>query len=221
MNTTEFVSAVYLKAERKLPTFTTGSSKWLNILGIANAKIDLWQNEPSVDWNSLYDPSFSIGTISATNVYDLDDEVRLLSNEPGDTVTITRLDGNVTEFITVKANRLKSYPHGNYCAKVGRTLVFNRTFTATDAEFGGAITAPVYLYAEHLVNDNDEVPVDDPEWLVTVTAAEYNRTDVTKANQYGILINEANSLMEAMKDANDQAQVEYLSKGIAGHGAQW
>lgn len=221
MNTIEFVNACYLKSERKLPTFASGSSKWLNILGIANGKIDTWQNEPSVDWNSLYDPSYSIGTVSATNTFELDDEVRLLSNETGDTVTITHLDGQTTEYETVKANRLKAYPTGNYCAKIGRNLVFNKAFTATDAQFGGAITSPVYLHAEHLVNDTDEVPVDDPEWLVTVTAAEYNRTDVTKSNQYGNLINEANALMEAMKDANDQAQVEYLDRGFIPNGTTW
>lgn len=222
MNTTQFVSAVYLRAERKLPTFVSGSSKWLNILGIANAKIDAWQNEPTVDWNSLYDANYSIGTVSATNTFELDDEIRLLSNESGDTITITHINGDTSEYETVKANQLKSYPSGNYCAKVGRNLVFNRAFNSDDAQFGGTITAPVYLHAEHLVNDQDEVPVDDPEWLVTVTAAEYNRTDVTKANQYGNLINEANALMEAMKDANDQSQVEVMAKSaIAGNGSTW
>lgn len=220
MLASEFVTAVYLKAERKIPTFLSGSSKWNTILAIGNSKIDAWMTEPDANWDSLYDSIYPIGTVSATNTFELDDEVRILSPAPGDYVIITHTDGTISEYETVKAKDLKRYATGNYCAKVGRNLVFSRAFTTSDTESGGTITAPVYRYAEHLINDNDEVPVDDPNWLVLATAAEYNRGDIVKQNQYPNIINEANALMEAMKISNE-AQVEDAPRPWNPGGATW
>lgn len=220
MIASEFVSSVYLKAERKLPTFVSGSSKWLVILGIANAKIDAWQNEPDADWNSLYNPKFAFGTVTATDTYLIDSTIRIISDTPGDTITITHLDGNKTEYRTVQASDLKRYQTGNFCAKVGRNLIFNKAFLSTDPQFGGSITAPVYIYANHLVNDTDVVPVDDQQWLVTMTAAEYNRGDIVKQAQYPTLINEANALMDAMKSANE-AETEEVERISVARGATW
>ncbi len=220
MIASEFVAATYLKSERKLPTFVSGSSKWLVILGIANEKIDAWQNEPDADWDSLYNPIYSIGTVSATDTYDLNDKIRMISQTPGDTVTITHLNSNKTEYRTIQPADLKRYPTGNYCAKIGKTLVFNKAFKTSDPQFGGTITAPVYIYASHLVNDNDVVPVDDPRWLVTATAAEYNRGDIVKQNQYPTLINEANALMDAMKAANG-AETEEVERTSVARGSTW
>jgi hypothetical protein len=211
LTTSEFVNAVYLTAAGKLPTFVSGSTKWLKIVAIANNKIDVWQNENGANWNSLYDPSYSLGTVSATKTYELDDEIRSLSDTSVDAIEIAHLDGTSSYWHTVEANKLKQYPTGNYCAQVGRTLVFNRAFTATDAEFGGTIYAPIYLYAEHLSGDNDEVPVDDPQWLVLMVSAEYVRNDIVKQNQYPNLVNEANSLMEAMRTRNE-AQIDTVDR---------
>ena len=220
MNTIQFVTAVYLKAERKIPTCVSGSSKWNVILGIANGKIDTWMTEPGTNWNSLYNPEYAVGNISTASTYDLDDEIRIISSAPGDYIVIVHVNGNTTDFETVDADALKQHTSGNYCAKIGRTLVFNRTFKTTDPEYGGSIKVPGYLYASHLVNDTDEVPVDDAEWLVTATAAEYNRGDIVKQNQYANLVNEANALMEAMKVANS-AQVEYIPMSWSAGGATW
>jgi hypothetical protein len=214
----DFVSSAYLKAAGKLPTFTTGSTKWLKILAIANSKIDQWANE--YDWNSLYDPKYSLGTVTATDTFNLDDDIRLISNRPGDTITILKLDGKKSEYELVLSSQLKLYPYGNYCAQVGKTLIFNNAFTSTSPEFGGTILCPVYLYPDHLVNDSDEVVVDDPQWLVTVTAAEYVRNDIVKQNQYPGLIQEANSLMDGMKSSIDP-QLEELDKPYHVLGQTW
>jgi hypothetical protein len=76
------------------------------------------------------------------------------------------------------------------------------------------------LYASQLVDDTTDVPVDDPNWLVTITAAEYVRNDIVKQNQYGNLVQEANDLMENMKADND-AQVSEVTADWSPLGATW
>lgn len=220
MVTSELVSNVYLVAAGKLPTFASGSTKWAKIVAIANNKIDAWQREPGVDWNSLYDPSYSFGKITATDTFSLDDEIRKLSDTEGDDVTINRLDGQQTTYKIVPADQLKQYQYGNFCAQIGRNLVFSKPFTTADIEFGGTLLVPIYTYAPHLVGDNDEVPVDDPQWLVLMVSAEYVRNDIVKQNQYPNLINEANGLMTSMKETND-SQWEEVIRPWHAPGANW
>lgn len=211
MTTAELVSNVYLVATGKLPTFLSGSTKWLKIVAIANNKIDTWQNEDNADWNSLYSPNYALGNVTNTDTYDLDDDIRQVSNVAGDTIVITHIDGNTTEYETVDATDLKQHTTGNYCAQVGQTLVFNHLFVSTDPQYGGSIAIPVFLFANHLQADTDTVPVDDPQWLVLTVSAEYVRNDIVKQNQYPSLVNEANALMNGMKSANE-AQVKTLDR---------
>lgn len=222
MDAAGLVASTYLTTNGKLPTFVSGSAKWSKILAIANNKIDVWASEEDANWNSLYDPAFSIGTVTATNTFDLDDSIHTVSDTPDDTIDIANLDGTTSKYQTVSANKLKTYPDsvGKYCSQVGRTLRFNKTFSATDKEFGGTINVPSYLYPDHLVNNSDTVPVDDPQWLVLATAAEYVRNDLLKQNQYPNLINEANDRMEAMKLVNDE-QVESVSRPWNAAGSTW
>lgn len=192
-----------LKATGKLPTYSTGSTKWLKILAIGNFYIDQWSNESGVDWNDLYDPAYLVGTITATNTIDLDDDVRKISQQPGDSVRVVTTAGQTTEYEFVNANRLYEYDTGFYVTKVGRTLRFNKAFKTTDPQFGAKLYIPAYLYPDKLVNESDEVPVPDPNWLVLITAAEYVRSDITRQNQYPNLIGEANEAMKRMIEDND------------------
>lgn len=206
MTTSEFVQACVLKATGKVSTLVSTDSKWLKIVGIANRQIKKWERE--ADWNSLYDPDYSIGTVTATDEFELDDEIRKISDNADDPVRIIHTDDSYTDYQVVNAERLKYYSTGNYCAQIGRTLKFNSAFTSTDAEYGGTIQVPVYLYAETLTTAGSEVPVDDPEWLICMTAGEYIRNDVTKQNQYPNLVAEANAILEVMKEDNDGQIVE-------------
>ena len=200
MITADFVQSVLLKATGKVTSVTSTDKKWLKVVAIANRQIKKWETEG--DWNSLYDPNYSLGTISATDTYEIPDDIRRLSDTLGDSIRIVHANGT-TEYTVVKADQLKKYRDGNFCAQIGSNLVFNRAFTADDAEFGGELLIPVYLFAELLVSPNSEIPVDDPEWLVVMTAAEYVRNDITKQNQHPTLIQEGNDILAAMIDEND------------------
>ena len=219
----DFVAATYLKAVGKRSSLTSTDEKYLKIVAMANAQVDAWQRE--ADWSSQYDGDYPLaGTVTATNTFAIPEAVRKLSDQRGDYVRIYWADGEtVSEFAIVPVNRLQNYDlTANVCAQNGSNLIFQRTFATTDGEFGGTIKVPVYLYADELDAEtgSQEIPVDIPRWLVTITAAEYIRNDVTKQNQYPNLIAEANTLMERMKDDND-AQIEEPYFGFTLRGRTW
>lgn len=147
------------------------------------------------------------GTISATDTFDLDSSIREVSTDPDDYVQVIRKDGTTVNYQTVQAHDLKRYNNGNYCARVGSTLRFNQAFTTDSPEYGGTLKVPAYLYANHLVKANDQVPVDDPNWLVAATAADWVQTDVTMMQLRPDFLAEANDLLVGMKKAN-AAQVQ-------------
>lgn len=221
MTTAEFVASVYLKSTGEVSTLTSSDSDYTKIVQIGNMQIDAFANEQDSDWETLYDPGVTNGTITATDTFDLDNSINKISNQADDFVQVTHTDGTtITNYQTVPARRLKTYTEGRYCARVGKTLKFNKVFTALDPEFGGTLTVPAYLYPSHLVKATDVVPVDNPQWLVVITAAQWVQTDVTLSQNYPALVNEANSLMVAMKQANN-AQEATVDLGQVGISTNW
>ena len=234
MTITELVADVYLKATGKTTTLTTGT-KYDRIIALADFYQRRWSREKAIDWNSLYDPSFSIGTVTATDRFDLDTStIRKISDREGDYVRVMWTDGEgYTDYSIVPAEKLKDYYGGQnkenfsgyYCARIGNELVFNHTFETTDSEYGGDIQVPCYVYADPITSDNpdtDEIQVDDPDWLVLICAAEYCRNDITRRSRYPELLAEANEAMLRMKD--DQAsQIDKIdtpwTPGVASDGA--
>lgn len=232
MDTQTFIDSVYLKATGKKKTLTSADTPYAKILAIGNRLIRQWAQEPDVDWNSLYNPSLALtATVTATNTFPLAaaSTIRKISDARGDFVRIHWTDGiNFTDFQVVPADTLKRYStSANVCAQVGSSLQFARTFVSTDSEYGGTIKVPVYLYPDTLVasdpgsGESTTVPVDDPEWLVIMSAAEYVRNDITKQNQYPNLVAEGNQYMQRMIDDNNaQVNEVYIPPGVA-RGRTW
>lgn len=229
MTVAELVPMVLLKAKGKVSSLTNSDSAWIKILAIANMYIRQWADEPGVDWNSLYNPALSLGTVTNTDTYPIPSTVRKLSDRHGDVVRIDRIDGvGYDDYELVPADTLKryyagqnkEYGYGKYAAQIGSNLVFNYKFATTSPMFGGTIYAPIYTYPAQLVNDTDVVPVDIPMWLVLMSAAEFVRNDVTKVSSYPTLVAEANDLMVRMKDDNDAA-VEEIELSPVGLGRTW
>lgn len=237
MSITDAIADTYLRATGKTTTLTTGT-KYDRIVGLLDYYQRRWAREPGVEWNSLYDPAFSLGTVTATDTFDLDtSSIRKLSDREGDSVRVVWTDGvGYTDYIIVDHNKLKDYsygvnkesPLGFYCAQIGSTLVFNHEFISTDAQYGGEIFVPVYAFPDEITStnpDSDEVQVDDPDWLVTRVAAEYVRNDITRRARYPELLTEANEIMARMRDDND-GQIDTVDtpwrpfSGI-GHDSAW
>lgn len=224
MTITDGLKGVYLKAVGKATPPASTASKYTRIIGLMDFYQRRWAREKGVDWNSLYDPAFSIGSVSASDRFDLDTStIRKLSDREGDVVRIVWSDDiGYTDYDIVPADSLKDYYYGPnkeshkgfYCARIGNQLVFNHTFTTSDAQYGGDIQVPCYTFPEAITStnpDTDEIQVDDPDWLILICAAEYVRNDITRRQRYPELLAEANEAMERMKDDND-AQITVTNR---------
>lgn len=208
MNTRQLVSAVMLKATGKVRNLPETDKKYQKILGIANMYIPVWQSEPNVDWQSLYNPAYVIGTLSTDQAYNIDmTKVAKVSDVLGDTIKV-RKDGREREYTTVPPEQAEIYKGQDCCIIAGNKLVFIDNIRDNDSMLGGEIEVPVYLHAPLLTEASSIVPVDNPMWLVTMCAAEYARNDILLQNQYSNLIEEANQLMQKMIE-NNAAQASY------------
>lgn len=221
MNITEFISDTYLKSVGKPTPPAAGTRKYNQIVALGDFYQRRWAREPGVNWHSLYNPAFSIGTVTATDTFDLDtSSIRNLSDREGDTVRIVWSNGtSYTDYDLIAHDKLKDYYHnptktsssGFVCTRIGNQLVFNHIFASTDAQFGGEIFVPCYVFPDEITSTNpndNEVQVDDPDWLVTRVAAEYVRNDITRRQRYPELLSEANEIMERMIDDNEGQIVE-------------
>lgn len=222
MNIDEAVSDCFLHATGKASAPPT--SKRAQIIGLLNYYQRRWGRQVGIDWNSLYDPAFSIGNITNTDTFDLDtSSIRKLSDRQGDFVRIVWSDGvGYSDYNIIDANKLKDYSYGVnkesqlgwYCAQIGSTLVFNHKFISTDGQFGGEIFVPVYTFPEPITDDSptdDEVQVDDPDWLTVRAAAAYVRNDITRRQRWQELLDEADEIMDRMRDDNE-SQIEVVEK---------
>lgn len=213
MTTSELVAAVILKATGKRRDLQQSSAKYQKIFGIANLYIQAWQNEPNVDWMSLYDPEADGGVLGAGRSHELDIEgLHKISDTPSDVIAITNGDYAV-EYQTVPADQLKRYEGMNVCAQIGDSLWFAKEFTPDSVEYGGQVKVPIFKKAPLLVDSASVVPVDNPLWLVTISAAEYVRTERDQEHQYPNLVNEANQLMQKMID-NNGAQLQSVNAPV-------
>lgn len=220
MTIVEAVAETYLRATGKTTTLTTGS-KFERIIALLDFYQRRWAREPGIDWGSLYNPSLSIGNVTATDAFDLDTStIRKISDRQGDVVRIVWTDGvSYTDYDVVAHDKLKDFyygvdkdsPLGFVCAQTGGQLVFNHEFVSTDSQFGGEIFVPCYVFPDEITSANtsdNEVQVDDPDWLVTRVAAEYVRNDIVRRQRYPELLAEANEIMQRMKDDEDGQIVE-------------
>jgi hypothetical protein len=212
LTTEEFVSDVVLRSEGKLPTFASGSTKWLRIVAQGNYFLRRFARERGVNWNRYYDPIKSFGTVTATATFAVPSTVYKVSPQEGDTVRITHTDGNYTDYTLVPHNQLKNkYATGNYVAKIGRNIKFNQAFTSDSPQFGGTIRVPVYEYPDTFSDDDDVIDHDDPDWLVCSVAADRCKNDVTRKDLRDDLISEANEILASLKEEND-SQIEEVER---------
>ena len=205
MTLANLVTKAYLLATGKATAPSATSNKYLKLVGLANICQDQWQNEPDIEWDSLYLTVTLAATITATDTFALSASIREISHREGDYVRVIHTGGNETKYLLVKPNELRDYATDGIrvVARIGSNLVFSKAFVSTDPEFGGSIKVPCYGFVSTLANDSDVVQVDTPLWLAYMVAAEYCRTDVTLNYRTDDLVARANQVMDDMKQAQE------------------
>lgn len=203
MTVAELLSQAYLLATGKAKALD--ATKKAKFLGLANIMQQQWENEPGIDWDSTYEYVTLADPISEiANAYALPANVRDVSKKEGDRIRIQHsLSGQSSYYDIVRPQDLQAhYYSNNVAAVIKRQVVFPNMFLIDAPQYGGSIVVPAYTKLPALVDGTDEVLVDDPAWLVYMTAAEYVRNDITKANQYGNLVAYAANSMAKMKEDN-------------------
>jgi len=76
------------------------------------------------------------------------------------------------------------------------------------------VSVPYYHRPLRLTSGNNEVEVDNPNWLIYMLAAEIARTDVLQSGQYGNLVAMAQNEMQHMKGAQRAARIAFECKNM-------
>jgi hypothetical protein len=212
------IQKAFLHSNRKAIAPAEGTSKYEALLDIADSMQKLWASEPGIEWDSLYTLE-TIGTISATDTFDLPDEINYISKSEDDPIRVTN-GTSTTTYKLVKPNQLYKYNGANVCAQIGRTLKFSSAFTSSSSTLGYNIQVPAILYTEDITSGTDEIQVDDPMWLAYMMAAEFSRNDAVKQNQYDNLLGLADQCMQRMISANS-GSLDEVSMNFQAQGESW
>lgn len=194
MTLTQLVSDSYLAYRGKLSSVpAAGAEKYNRIVNIANRKQREWAQDTNIDWPSRYEIR-TLGTLSTgTQAYDLDDDIL----RPSDMVNLVTTAGSKRYVGIVKPQQQTRYTQGAYVTGFNpKQLTFIQTIDSSLA--GTIIKLPCFTMPTDMVNANDLVAVDDPQWLVYAVAAELSRNDYAKEEQYPNLIGQANDLYAKM-----------------------
>lgn len=217
MIASDFVSAAYLEATGEVFTGVFGDSDASRMLSYGNLHINTWALESDVDWESMYNLGLSAGTIGVLGSYapfTLPTGILKVSNKANDYLWVADASGNIiSRWITVPAYQLKEFTGVNgYCAiqgnsELGFKVVFSVPFTTSSPEYGKTLYVPVYVTPPILVGASDVVPVDDPNWLVFMSAQEWAQPDVTLVQNVPSLVAKATDRMNAMMAENKRIRM--------------
>lgn len=122
---------------------------------------------------------------------------------PSDYLRIDRTDTSYVEYpIVLPQRRNISTNQSAYISGYNPKVLTLATDIDT-LDTGGTLTLPGYYTPADMADATDFVPVDDPNWLVYITASELARNDPAKEDQYASLLAMANDLYRKMVDANN------------------
>ena len=188
------------KIDSRAPVW--GSDKANVAIDIANRKLQEWATDPRNKWNSLFAITALAATVDATTptyTYNLGSTFFL----PSDYVKIVKTDSSEVEYPIIKAQQ-RNVLEGQALYITGlnpKQITFAQTIdTSLD---GGTIYVPGYYTPAEIVDSTDVVEIDDPRWLVYITASELARNDPARDDQFPILAGMANDLYLKMSNANN------------------
>lgn len=189
---------------------TTDYDMWLRV---TNRKLAEWARDSKNTWESLFEIR-DVGTVQAgTQTYDLEDDFLT----PADRVTITTTDDHVIRYYLVKPQERGRYLKSVYVSgREPKQLTFYDAFTASQDVIGGTINLAAYFIPDELTTASDDIPCDDPMWLVYAVASELAFNQLEYSDKAPDLVGKANFLYAQMSSANrkgtaDNPRVAYTN----------
>ena len=176
-----------------------GSEEATYWLSIINRKKDEWAYDPNENWSSLFAVrTLADPVVAGTQTYDLDRDFM----RPSDDVFVEVGPKTITH--TLVEPQLRDTRD---VFITGKILNFTDTIEATDERVGGDILMPGFYSPIDLTAFDDDVLIDDPNWLAVAVAAELAFSDVTYEDKYSDLVGMANDLYTKMKSANRKGTI--------------
>ena len=176
-----------------------GSEEATYWLSIINRKKDEWAYDPNENWSSLFAVrTLADPVVAGTQTYDLDRDFM----RPSDDVFVEVGPKTITHKLVEPQLR----DTGDVFI-TGKILNFTDTIEATDERVGGDILMPGFYSPIDLTAFDDDVLIDDPNWLAVAVAAELAFSDVTYEDKYSDLVGTANDLYTKMKSANRKGTI--------------
>lgn len=226
MEAQELLNQIYYayrgKGVSKVPAW--GTEKANLAIAIANRKMKEWARDPYHRWASLFEVRDLADPIDPAQFsYDLDTD--LIANS--DYVFIVKTDDTRLEYPVVTPNKRNGNGQCFYIAGRNPKQLVWATETIDAGLDGATISLAGYYLPADLELVDDLVSVDDPNWLVYITAAELARNDPAKDDQFGNLVGQANDLYQKMVAANSFSgylqpnAIEYSMPDIGGDGDGW
>lgn len=119
-----------------------------------------------------------------------------------DYARVTKTDNSIIDYPIAKVTQRGLLEQSLYVHGLNpRKITFAQTM---DSSIDGAtLSVPGYYIPDSLVNQTDVVPVDDPLWLVYITASELARNDAAKDDQFATLVGMANERYLMMSNNNN------------------
>lgn len=122
---------------------------------------------------------------------------------PSDKVVITDTNSKTHDYTVIKPQERSSLTREVYLHGLNPyTLTFTSTIGSAEDIVGGTLSIPGFYLPADVSAATDLIPVDDPNWAVMATAAEYAFNDVVYEEKAPDLNDKANALFSAMLAKN-------------------
>lgn len=197
MTLAELVEAAHIAYKGNLRVPAVDTDKYKIYVSIANRKQRSWAADVYTNWASLYREE-TIDTIAANTLeYSVDSDII----KPAEFAYI-RKDGVLRTFNIIKPEK-RHLQNENAVFLSGNPVTATFISQPSTEYVGGDLVLPAYYFPDELERPNDEIAVDDPEWLILSLASELARNDYAKDDQFATLAGQANDVYIKMKMAND------------------
>jgi hypothetical protein len=204
----QIVDKAYTKVNGEYESITDGSDDFRTYLNVLNQVMEMWWHTPYVNWQSLFDPHFTLPDSIAAGVFEYtvpDSPEIKIANSPFDHVFI------MDDAILVKTYKLtdqalyQSAKSGDICAYFGNKLYFKNI---SDDMVGLQICLPVYVMPTVYTAGTQVVNIDSVPWLVARIAAFICDSSPVPfiARNADKFYKEAEVYMKEMKDNNRHRQ---------------
>jgi hypothetical protein len=173
-----------------------GSDEWNYWLRTLNKKKNELYLNSKINLSDIWDVK-DVGTIAA----DAAPSFTLADSfiGPSDSIYCVDADGRRTDFDIIPPRERDPLKRNVFIAGNNpKTLYFTNAILAGEPIVGATLSVPGYYLPDDVANDNDDLPFNDPQWVIMAAAAEIAFNDLVYEDKAPDLQTEADTLWQQM-----------------------